>query len=151
MVWVRQVTRWWNRLFLVFTAAMILACGSFRMGPELINCTLIGCSGGLTIEITGVSLAVGYEVTLTLPSGEKITQVCDESPRNDFEKSCTDAGVFFALPVDIDPPETVEVEVVVNGESHTQEFSPTYEKFQPNGEDCPPVCYNAGLDFQITN
>lgn len=118
--------------------------------PEGRFCTLVGCHGGLSVEIAGISSGDEYEVNLILPSGETIAQVCAESPENSFEKSCHEAGAFFALSQDAAPPETVKIVVILDGETYEQEFSPVYEKFQPNGEDCPPVCYNSTLVFQVT-
>jgi hypothetical protein len=149
MDWVKRATRWWSSLFFLLTFVLVTACGT-NMPDEPLGqiCTLVGCNGGLSVEITGVSLADGYEVNLILPSGEKINQVCGETPVNSFEKSCHESGAFFSLPADGAPPETVKIEVIVDGEIYEQEFSPVYEKFQPNGEGCPPICYNSTLVFQ---
>ena len=151
MGWVKRVTRWWSSLSFLLMFGLVAACGTNLPGePAGQVCTLMGCHGGLSIEITGISLTSGYEVNLILPSGEKITQVCGESTVNSFEKSCHESGAFFALPSDEAPPETVKIEIIVDGEKYGQEFSPVYEKFQPNGEDCPPICYNSTLAFQVT-
>lgn len=150
MVWVKRVTRWWSSPLLLLASAVIIACGAVPEFPSGKICTLAGCSGGISVEITGYSLDQPYVVSLILPSGERINQVCDGSPKNDFEKSCTETGAYFALPAEFTPPETVTIEISINGKIHKQEYSPDYEKFQPNGEDCPPVCYNAALVFQMT-
>lgn len=113
-------------------------------------CTLVGCSGGLSIDIDNLPAGAKYQVSLMLPSGDTITQVCDENPEISFEKSCTETGVFLALPVDTAPPDSVTIEVTLNGQTYTKDFTPTYEKFQPNGENCPPICYNADILFQTT-
>lgn len=150
MVWVKRVTRWWNNLFFVLAAVLLPACKPDLGVPLGKICTLAGCVGGISIDITGISLTNGYKVNLIFPNGEMMAMVCDESSEDGFEKSCHGSGAFFALPSDVEPPVTVTVEIIANGVTHRQEFVPAYEIFHPNGEDCPPVCYNSTLAFQVT-
>lgn len=113
-------------------------------------CTLIGCAGGVTIEFPQLPPGGNYEVQLSLPSGETKTLRCgEETNQVAFEMVCSENEVFFALPNDFPPPDTIMVTVTLAGEKVSREFSPEYEKFQPNGEDCPPICYNATIQFQL--
>ena len=148
MVWVRLAIRWWSRgLLLVAGSFLLISCGT--VAPAQV-CTLVGCNGGISIDIAGLPQNTNYEVSLILPSGERITQVCDEAPEVSFKRSCTESGAFIALAPDDLPPDTVTIEVVMDGKTYTHEFKPDYEKYQPNGEDCPPICYNATINFQLT-
>ena len=148
----KQATRWWSKRslwlvpLLVVCIFLLTACASVLPAKM---CTLVGCSGGLSIDIKDLPSGADYQVSVTLPSGETITQVCGDTPENSFEKSCNTSGVFIALQPDVSPPESVKIEVVMNGRTYSQEFTPEYEKFQPNGEDCSPICYSADIVFGI--
>jgi hypothetical protein len=48
-------------------------------------------------------------------------------------------GIFFADYT----PQQLTVRVVTPAGEATESFQPTYEKFQPNGEDCSPTCWRA--------
>lgn len=150
MVWVKRATRWWNSTVPILASGLLLACNAGLSGdPAGKICTLVGCVGGISIDISGISLAGGYEVSLLLPTGERITQVCNGNPETGFERSCHETGAFFALPPDVPPPDQVKVEVTVAGETYSEGFAPVYERYQPNGEDCPPICYSAKLVIQV--
>lgn len=113
-------------------------------------CTLIGYAGGVTIEFSQVPASGNYEVELSLPSGETMTLICgEETNQIPFEMTCSENGAFFALPNDTPPPDRINITVTTDGGTYSREFSPEYEKFQPNGEDCPPICYNAAVQFQL--
>jgi hypothetical protein len=50
-----------------------------------------------------------------------------------------ETGLFFA---DF-TPQQLTVRVVTPAGEATESFQLTYEKFQPNGEDCSPTCWKA--------
>ena len=152
MVSAKQATPWWSKRF-ILAISSLFACAFLLTSCDSVlpqkMCTLVGCSGGLSIDIADLPSGVEYQVSLILPSGDMITQVCDANPEASFEKSCSEKGVFIALPTDVDPPESITIEVFVDGQTYTKDFTPIYEEFQPNGEGCPPICYNAVVLFQI--
>ena len=152
MVSAKQATPWWSKRF-IWAISSLFACAFLLTSCDPVlpqkMCTLVGCIGGVSIDIADLPSGAEYQVNLILPSGEMITQVCDANPEASLEKSCNENGVFIALPTDVDPPESITIEVVVDGQTYTKDFTPIYEEFQPNGEGCPPICYNADVLFQI--
>jgi hypothetical protein len=53
------------------------------------------------------------------------------------------------LELDLIDVETTDAKVTITvGDSETsQDFSPTYEESAPNGDDCPPHCKVAVIEF----
>jgi hypothetical protein len=150
MVSAKQAIRWWNSLLFLVVSFLLISC-SQTLPEQGTMCTLIGCAGGVTIEFPQLPPGESYEVQLSLPSGETKTLRCGEGTNQiPFEMVCTENEVFFALPNDAPPPEQISITVTADGETFSREFSPVFEKFQPNGEDCPPVCYNATVQFQLS-
>lgn len=152
---------WWNKykkvlfliiaLLFVLTVAIAISISMFRP-PELAQvCTLVGCGGGINIELAELPVDVSYQVTLSLPSGESETLSCGgvQDNSNPFEKSCSSNGAFFSLDPDVSAPDQITVTVLVAEKQTSQVFRPVYEKNQPNGEDCPPICYSATVKMSI--
>ena len=146
-----------NKIWLILAglAILVIAIVVILMfsGPLISTkmCTLVGCIGGIEVEIHGLPESTPYEVSLAFPSGETQTLKCsgetDESIP--FEKTCSSKGAFFSLPSDSEPPEVVAVTIVTSTGHWTETIFPEYEKFQPNGEDCPPICFNADIVIDI--
>jgi hypothetical protein len=159
MAWENPAMNWWSRnkkILILVSIGLLLLTGvvivvAVLAGP-VIGCTLVGCVGGLDITLTGLSTS-NYQISLTFPSGETKTLNCGSNVADEsvaFEKSCSSDGAFFRLDPDTAPPKKVTVTVVVDGKAFSQDFSPKYEKFQPNGKNCPPTCYNATIEMKIT-
>lgn len=114
-------------------------------------CTLIGCIGGIEVEVVGLPESTPFEISLTFPSGETQTLKCggeiDESIP--FEKTCSSKGAFFSLPSDSEPPEVIAVTVTMSAGQWTETIFPEYEEFLPNGEGCLPTCYTADIVINI--
>jgi hypothetical protein len=129
----------------------VVIIGLWLAGPS-VGCTLMGCQSGLHINLAGLSSPY-YQVSVSFPSGETNTLACslgigDES--NPFENSCSPDGVFFRLSSEVAPPRNVTVTVVVEGKTYSQDFTPSYEQFRPNGKRCPPTCYSATIEMKLT-
>jgi len=150
---------WWNKykkfILIAVVILLVLAVGTvvaiLVRGP--IACTLVGCSGGLTVDVTGLPAATPYQIKVSFPSGETRTLTCGTDPTtqtNTFDYSCTQTGAYFRLGSNGNPPKDVAVTVDVNGKSVTQLAHPKYEKFQPNGAGCEPVCYSATVQINIS-
>ena len=148
---------WWSKnTKLVIASAIILmvAFGAFIAykirGP--LFCTLVGCSGGLHVEVTNLPASSPFQISITLPFGKTRTLLCDPNNADQvdsFEQSCSPSGAYFQLPTNVKPPKRVTVAVTADGKTVTQIFTPTYEKFQPNGAGCEPTCYSASLEFKF--
>jgi hypothetical protein len=148
---------WWNKYkkiaLIAVAGVLVLAIGMvvalMARGP--IACTLVGCSGGLTVEVAGLPASADYQISLSLPSGETHTLTCGSNAEaNTFEQSCSQSGAYFRLATDVNPPQEITITVEANGEKVTQVFNPHYEKFQPNGVGCEPICYNATIQMNIS-
>jgi len=151
---------WWNKkyLWLVFGVLLLLAGGIvvlMMLGPLVGGqmCTLVGCVGGLNVELAGLPAFTPYQIELAFPSGETQTVTCDPGAADEsepFVKSCSAGGAFFSLEQDVKPPQEITITVSINGDQITQVFQPKYEAFQPNGSNCPPVCYNATVELNVS-
>jgi hypothetical protein len=153
---------WWSRnkkVLLIISGgllALIAITFVFLMvsGPTIGGqmCTLVGCIGGLEIELLGLPNATPYEISIVFPFGETQTLTCgtENDQSEAFVKSCSPSGAFFSLTPDVEPPEEITVTVEANGKKVTQVFNPQYEKFQPNGVGCEPICYNATIQMNIS-
>lgn len=150
---------WWNKkIWLVLAGFAFLAFAIFVIlmvsGPLISTkmCTLVGCVGGIEVEIVGLPESTPFEISLTFPSGETQTLMCggeiDESIP--FEKTCSSKGAFFNLPSDSERPEVIAVTVTTSAGQWTETILPEYEKFQPNGAGCEPICYNATLKMNFS-
>ena len=133
----------------LFMFAVIFAV--LLTGPRE-GCALIGCVGGLEIELAGLPAKTPYEISIAFLSGEIQTLACgtENDQSEAFVKSCSPNGAFFSLPSDVEPPKEITVTVTVNGNQTSEVFRPDYQKLQPNGEDCPPVCYGAEILMNIS-
>jgi hypothetical protein len=147
---------WWSKykkfILVAVAGVLVLAIGMVvaLMARVPIACTLVGCSGGLTIEIADLPASANYQISISFPSGETRTLTCgSEAETNTFDQSCSQTGAYFRLATDVNPPKEITVTVEVNGKSVTQVFNPKYEKFQPNGTGCSPICYNATLKMNF--
>lgn len=154
---------WWSKnkriLFLTLAtllfAVVAIAISKLIFYPEkiIVTCTLIGCGGGIEVELVDLPANTPYQVILSFASGETKALSCDpdlEDKPSSFEKSCFSNGAFFSLEQDALPPDEVTVTIIVGGDRVSQVFNPVYKKTQPNGEDCPPICYSATVKINIS-
>jgi hypothetical protein len=94
-------------------------------------CTLIGCTDGIMVSFE-TPPPDGTLVELEGPFGVPWRVECG------VDLDCG-TGIFFADYT----PQQLTVRVVTRAGEATESFQPTYEKFQPNGEDCSPTCWRA--------
>jgi hypothetical protein len=151
---------WWNKnkkiILFIFTGLLFLVGVTvvllMVLGP-IVGCTFVGCRGGIQVELDGLPVAMPYQVILSSPSGEISTISCDpgaEDNLNSFEKSCLSNGAYFSLEPDALPSDEITVTVLVGESKVSQAFQPDYKKFQPNGENCDPVCYSAIIRMNMS-
>lgn len=153
---------WWSKnkkIVLLSFAGLLLVVGAVTVLSMMLVaprtsgqlCTLVGCVGGLNIELAGLPADASYQAILSFPSEKTNTLSCGSNDNSiPFEKSCSTNGAFFSLDPDISPPDEITVTIVLDGKQVSQDFRPVYEKFQPNGENCSPVCYNATIKMNVS-
>jgi len=119
------------------------------------SCTEIGCSSSVTVRFDG-DLADG-SYTVELAEADRPPSTClvvmeggQAEPASDCElqvamvDGALEASLFGA------PTELVVGLVSIGGDTVVDAFlSPSYETFQPNGDDCPPTCQQAFETVQI--
>jgi hypothetical protein len=151
---------WWSkngktlvRVFLLLLFLAVVAVVSITLvgpgGGKI--CTLVGCAGGIEVELTGLP-ETKYQVSILFPSGEMKTLTCGPGATDTpepFVRVCSPQGAFFALDPNVTPPQEITVTVTVNDKPISQTFHPKYERSQPNGRDCPPTCYSATLKMNL--
>jgi len=160
---------WWskNKKPLAFLLFGFVSVGFFGilllmfLGPIVgdVFCTLADCMGdGVHIDFIG-QIPDSYSVEVVFPSGKRKITCDNTSLDNDFRfvggDHCKQNGVFFEQidsesdPSDT-PPEELVVTVIYDGKQVTKTFHPEYEIDYPNGEDCPPMCYYATIEFDVS-
>lgn len=115
------------------------------------GCTEIGCSSGLTVRLVG-NVPDAFTIAAQRPGQPPIVAICPEGritvPDREAGASaiCQPDGVFF----DNFTPEEVEIVVRVGQSNNVSRLvKPTYEKVQPNGPGCPPVCEQAVVEIEL--
>ena len=98
-------------------------------------CTLIGCQSGLTLELEG-AIDDHYTITATA-DGEQVRFV-----------SCSEAGPCSLFFQDF-TPSAVTITYESGGRTVEETFTPEYVRSQPNGQGCPPVCFNATVVLDL--
>ena len=113
---------------------------------------MASCFGSIGVVVEGLPESTTYELNLQYLHGEEQTLTC-EIGKDEFEilgNSCVPTGAVFTLNQDEVPPSEITVTVTINGEKVSKAFRPTYEKYQPNGEDCPPICYTSNIVMDVS-
>ena len=109
-------------------------CAMMFTGCDLLDpgfCTQIGCVDGLTVVLEDPP-DVAFTVTL-VAGGETV---------NSFECTAGSCAEIFFEGVGV-PEVTVVVEYGETVRSET--FTPSYTRVQPNGRNCPPICFTASV------
>lgn len=151
---------WWNKnkkLGISILAGLLIFAAGIVFVPIVVGpfagCTFVGCRGGIDIELTGLPASSPYQIDFILPSGETQSITCDANTRKGPDtlggSGCKVNGAFFGLQQDSGPKE-ITVTVIISGNEVSQVFRPKYEKFQPNGWNCPPICYSATIKMNLT-
>jgi hypothetical protein len=108
----------------------------FGGGPV---CTLIGCSDGINLVLTG-EVPESYFITIGVPDGE--------SQRFEITDNNIKSGHHFFGDI---TAEKVYVTIEAADTTFTEVFEPEYKKFKPNGSKCPPTCMQANLELHIVH
>lgn len=117
------------------------------------DCSGKNCRGSINIELVELQDSSPYRISVIFPDGKSRVVNCLAGGRNKeipFKQICWPTGAEFYLKRGIAPPEEITVIVEVDGRTSTKVYRPVYEKEQPNGEDCPPVCYSATIQINIS-
>ena len=119
--------------------------------PEGRACTLIGCNSGVSVALQPSVSALPYSARFDLPGGLNASFICTISGPREVRGPIQD--VFCSrdrLSVSLSPvPRKVTIEVLVTGEAgaaidpRVGSFTPDYQRLEPNGAGCPPVCLRA--------
>jgi len=154
---------WWNKTKKIWLA--ILGVGLLLIGISWMvfrparpigaakMCTLLGCLSTIEVDVKGLPDSTSYEVEIQNLQDQNQTLTCvtgQEKPYFLEAHTCIAAGAIFVFDPDDVPPEEITVTVTADGKTVSQEFRPTYKKFQPNGEDCPPVCYSSTIVMDVS-
>jgi hypothetical protein len=153
---------WWNRikkiwlpilvsiLFLIGISLFVLGFAGPKTGNTF--CTMVGCLGGIGVVLEGLPDSTLYELEIQNLHGRKQTLTCEIGKDEDqiFGNSCVPTGAMFRLNEDEVPPKEITVTVTINGKKFSNVFHPSYEKNQPNGEPCPPVCYSSTIVMLVS-
>ena len=151
-----------RRLTLLMLAGALVAAGCGRLGGGMAQvCTEIGCVNGVTVAVAGVGLgAKGGRVVAELcfdgacERGRYVQQP-DGAARWDNQQldmfvSPDAVEVTLQLPEgDYDEATVHEVSLtlrVAGGEPIRVQQQVNLERSQPNGPDCPPVCWQARVE-----
>lgn len=107
-------------------------------GEEPKYCTEMGCASGVTFTILDSygGPATGAAGTITIDGIDHEFDCSGESDSNFF---CNE-GILF---ISVESGTTASYTIEWGDESVQDEVTLEFEEFQPNGEGCEPICYNA--------
>jgi len=125
------------RVIILFVVALAAACSNSSSQPPQV-CTKIGCESGLRVEL-GDAPAGPFRVEAQADGGAARVFECPAGERCEF--------AFFA---DFTPEEAT-IRVTANGRTTARTVRPTYERVQPNGPGCPPICRQGGVRVEVGN
>ena len=112
------------------------------------TCTGIGCIGGIHVKYTPALGTASYQAALVL-DGVSASFTCnEETPENkvgEFYVTLCDAELFWisATPSSL----TVTVTPADGSGQRSGSFTPTYERFYPNGPQCDSGCTSASVEL----
>lgn len=109
-----------------------------------ISCTEIGCVNQLTLHISTDSGDPVTEPTGTVTVGE--TTIDFDCATTGVDYSCTGSDVSFNFAGE---GGEVQYEVHIQYYVGAGPDRPDWSVSQPNGEDCPPTCYEGELDVVL--
>ena len=162
-----------RRLSIAFLVAVVAACGGGAASESTpattapMICTEIGCNSGLRVELSGVDLVADSTYLVDVCIGDECVEV-EVGPGHDgqitpgadpdtleggsllvdYEGDAIDLMVGFA---EFDPIETVSFSItdVATGEvlASADGREVPFERNQPNGPGCPPVCFFGRLSL----
>jgi hypothetical protein len=110
--------------------------------PTVRACTEIGCSDGLIFDLIG-DVPAEFDFLLMTPAGADIAAQC---PAGGELVRCQGDQVV----VDGFAPEELTVRITWEAGDFVKTFTPAYEKVQPNGPGCPPVCQQATVAIDLS-
>ena len=146
-------------IFFLFTACNLpseqLAAPTATLSTDLnvsgnagIDCTTLECDNQLTVKLWE-SVPDDYVMELITDNEETVRVHCVEGVNVDGsgqygEPICAAWGVTF-------PTAPAEATVMLHWGNYqlTQQVKPRYEKVQPNGPDCAPICFSAEIGITV--
>jgi hypothetical protein len=117
-------------------------------GNTGIECTALECENQLTVKLWE-RVPDDYVVELITDNEETVRVHCVEGVNVDGsgqygEPICAAWGVTFPA-----APAVATVKLLWENYQLTQEVKPRYEKVQPNGPDCAPICFSAEIGITV--
>lgn len=120
------------RIFVLFVLLAGFRCDS--VSTTGVVCTDIGCDSGLTVMLQSPPDAP-YRIEVHVSgSSVRYIQTCSS------QTACGSTAFFSDF-----TPERVIVEVISALGTERYEARPTYQRNQPNGPGCDPVCWTAAV------
>lgn len=101
--------------------------------PVATACTQIGCDDGLGVELDGFQ----EEVEIELTAGDETRTL-----------TCLPPGPCHHFVPEFLPEEVTVTVFLPEGEER-RTFTPEYRDERPNGPDCPPVCRQARIRWEL--
>ena len=132
-----------RRLNPLGTAALLSALSLPGCGP--LACTEMGCMSGLTLNVTDADGAPATLVrgTVTVDG----TETDFDCAIDDNVAYCGEGGSVLLM---VGEGDTVSYSLESpDGSWATGELEPEWSISYPNGEECPPECYNAAADIVL--
>ena len=146
----------------IFVLLPLVSCGEVTD-----YCTEMGCIDGLQINFNPDITTHGtYIFSVTM---DGVTEVCEYSlpfvEENGEYGTCDGENIWLtisgtaldasqhSIPEMYIPSSPTDIMIVITRDETeivNQSFQPEYEEFAPNGKECGPICYSAGLTVELT-
>jgi len=124
------------RVIIPIALALTAACPNSSSQPPQV-CTKIGCESGLQVELGGAPVGPFRVEAQAAGGGAARVFECPAGQRCEI--------AFFA---DFTPAEAT-VRVITGGRTTERTVRPTYERVQPNGPGCPPICRQGRVRVEV--
>ena len=122
---------------LLLAGAVAVLVGSLLLSACDHGCTLIGCSDGLVVQLEGVDVE-SWTPTAEAPGGETRVVECSDA------SACADFVHLEGF-----TPEEVTIRWEAGDRVVAVGLAPSYRRYRPNGEDCPPECLQATITLRV--
>ena len=113
-----------------------------------VTCSTLECDNQLTVRLWEY-IPDDYVMELITDNAETVRVHCVENVNVEGsgqygEPICAAWGVTFPA-----SPAEATVKLYWGNYQLTQQVKPHYEKVQPNGPDCPPICFSAEIGITV--
>jgi hypothetical protein len=144
------------RIAIAFALPFLFTC-SGDLNPFAEECTLVGCSSFLRVELLFASQLTKDDVQVVVEhSGHSFScsfgsddDPCHQGFQPGFDPGSTGNPTHLVVLIN-ESPEQLRITATSSAGSESVLVEPDYQRSQPNGPDCEPTCHSASTTAQFS-